>query len=300
MDGLSLLYGLRNLINEDVSSAFLDDRTSYEYLWQAAKTFASRAGVLKATQSITTVADQTSYTLNADFDKLYLMDEDKNFIIKYSDGTTQTFPTFKSYDSVVYENNTTSINVPSNFTLLDAALDSQITGTATSTAAPVGGLTTLTDTAGNFTNANVGDVIHNVTTGASGYIISKTSTTVIATAMFNGSSTSWTSADSYVIQPQGKVQLIIDPPPSIAGDTITVYYNQIPAPVFSDYGMYRIQQKYIPLLIQYAAWLYKYRDREPDFGDKFYVQFDQGVREANSSFNRSLSKNITSVSFRKR
>jgi len=299
MDGLGLLYSLRNLLNEDVSSAFLDDRTSYEYLWQAAKTFASRAGVLKATQDIITVAGTSVYNLNPDFDKLYLKDSNNNFIVKYDDGTTQTFLPWKSYDRVIYENNTTSTVAPSNFTLLDAQLPAQITGSATTTATSIGNLTLLTDTAVDFTNVGLGDIVHNTTTGESGYVVSKTSTTVIGTALFGGSGT-WTSGDTYVIQPQGRLQIIIDPPPSASGDTITVYYIQVPDPVFTDYGVYRIQQKYIPLLVGYAAWLYKYRDREPDFGDKFFAQFERGVREANSSLDRGAARNEINISFRRR
>ena len=301
MDGLFLLYSLRNILNEYASSSFLDTRTSYEYLWKAAKTFASRSGVLRSTQSITTVADQSGYTLNADFDKLYLQDTDSNYVVKYNDGSINTFPMWKPYEEVIYEDNTTSLSTPTYFTLIDdPTLDSKITGTATSAGALSGGLATLTDTAGNFSDVSVGDAIHNTTDGSSGYVVSKTSSTVLSIALFGGSNNDWSSSDAYVIQPQGRIQLILNPPPSTASHTVTVFYQQIPSPVFSDYGVYRFQQKYMDSIIFYAAWLYKYRDREPDFGDRFFAQFDSAVREANSSLNRSIARDNFKISFRKR
>ena len=73
MDGKGLLYKLGSLLNEDATSGFLDDFTSYEFLYEAAKEFVSRTACITATQTITTVVDQTDYTLNADFLGLYLL-----------------------------------------------------------------------------------------------------------------------------------------------------------------------------------------------------------------------------------
>lgn len=301
MDGIGMLYSLRNLLNEDSSSTFLDNRTSYEYLWEAAKSFASKSGALRGSQTITTVADQSAYTLSADFDKLYLQDGDANYVVQYNDGSTNTFPTWKPYEEIVIEDNTTSISVPSNFTIIDdPALDPQISGTTTSAGASSAGIARLTDTGADFSNVSAGDVVNNTADGSSGYVINKISSTVLDTALFGGTNDDYTSGDSYVIQPQGRLQLLMSPPPSTADHTITVRYIETPPPVFADYGIYRFQQKYIPIIVRYAAWLYKYRDSEPNFGDKYFIQFNNAVREANSSLNRGPSKDNFKVSFRKR
>lgn len=46
MDGNQLLRQLRDLLNESDSSGWLDDFTSYMYLWQAAVEFVTRTECL--------------------------------------------------------------------------------------------------------------------------------------------------------------------------------------------------------------------------------------------------------------
>ena len=103
MDGRELVYQLRELINEDVNSDFIDTKTSYTFLYRAARDFAAATNCLKSTQTITTVADQAEYTLNADFAGQYLKNDDGENIIKYSDGTTTYRPTWKSYEEVIVD-----------------------------------------------------------------------------------------------------------------------------------------------------------------------------------------------------
>ena len=297
MDGKELLYQLRQLLSEDGSSTFLDSKTSYTFLWAAAKEFVARTKCLKSTQSITTVSSQAAYTLNADFFDLYLKDKNQDFIIKYTNGSSDSFPIIKSYDDIIYENNTTTIDTPSDFTILDTTPNSIITGTATSASTDGTSGSTLTDTGADFTNASVGDVIHNSTDSSDGHIISKTSTTIIQTAMFGGTDNNWAISDAYTIVPQGRMQLILNPPPASAGHTVTVYYVQIPAPVYTQYGRYNFPQPFMDAILKYAVFLYKYRDREPDFGDKWYLQFD---RQAKGALNLIKNKNEIKVSFRKR
>ena len=301
MDGKSCLYYLRQLLSELSDSSFLDERTSYEYLWEAAKVFASRTGVLRSTQSITTVADQAAYTLNADFENLYLRDAYSDFVVKYNDGTNNIWPKWKPYEEIITEDNTTSVDYPDNFTVFDApTLSAQISSTTTSAGAATGGLCNLTDTASSFSNVEAGDAVHNNTDGSDGYVVSKTSTTVLVVALFGGTNNDITSGDAYVIQPQGRLQLQLSPPPSTAGRTVTVYYLQKPLPVFSSYGIYRFSEQFMNVIIKYAAWLYKYRDTDPNFGDKWYNMFDMEVRRANKVLNASSKKDNFSVSFRKR
>jgi hypothetical protein len=57
--------------------------------------------------------------------------------------------------------------------------------------------------------------------------------------------------------------------------------------------------------VKYAAWLYKYRDREPNFGDGFYRYFEmecaKTIKQAGRAFNRSTFKvNFSKRSFRDR
>ena len=61
MDGLNLLRLIREGLDEDSSSDFLDDHLSYDYLYEAALAFVSKTKCLRTTQSITTVADQEAY-----------------------------------------------------------------------------------------------------------------------------------------------------------------------------------------------------------------------------------------------
>lgn len=289
------------MLNEDADSVFLDDRTSFQLLWEAAEEFTDRTGALKATQSITTVADQTNYTLNHDFLRLFLRNHDKNLYLKYNDGSFNTFPIWKDYEQIIFEDNTDSIPIPSHFTIIDdPTLDTQLSGTTTSAGAASGGLSTLADTGADFSDAEAGNIAHNTTDGSVGIVTSKTSTTALVTALFGGDDNDWTSGDAYVIQPQGRLQVILDPPPVTASHTVTVQYIQRPAPVFSDYGVYRFPPQYTEGIVSYAAFKYKYRDREPNFGDRWFLAWQRCLEMASNSLNNSLNRKDLKVILRKR
>src|SRR3989304_736964 len=303
MDGKELLYRLRQLLNEDSDSAFLDNRTSYTFLWEAAKEFVAKTNCLRAEQSITTVADQDTYTLNADFMKLYLRDRDGLFFIKYNDGSNNHFLLYKSYEEMVYEDYTTSVARPTFFTILDqSSLASRVSGTAVAAGAAAGGQCTLSDTSSStkFANVSAGDIVHNTTDGCDGVVLSKTSNTALVTALFGGAGNDWAQNDAYWIQPQGRMQLKIYPPPLTAGHTITIAYVQIPAPVFSEYGIYRFQQGSMDALLKLAAWLYKFRDRELDYGDKWFQYAERQIRRLNSTLRDSINHRDFRVSFKGR
>lgn len=301
MDGQSLLYKLRQLLNEDADSGFLDKRTSYDYLWEAAIEFVNRTACLKSTQTITTVAAQTGYTLNADFLNMYMKDSSNRLYIKYNNGSADTFVTWKDYESIVYSNNTSSQSIPGSFSIIDdATLDSQVSGSATSAGALSGGQATLTDTATDFSDVSAGDVIHNTTDASDGMVLSKTSSTVLVTALLGGTNNAWAINDAYIIQPQGRLKLVLDGPPLTAGHTITVYYVQRPAPVYSDYGVYRFPLQYSDAIVKYAAFLYKFKDREPNFGHTWYGIFDRQVRMASSALNKSFIRKGFTVNLKAR
>jgi hypothetical protein len=96
------------------------------------------------------------------------------------------------------------------------------------------------------------------------------------------------------------MKLKLNPPPSTAGHTVTLYYIPTVPPVFSDYGMYRIPLQYINVIIKYAAWLYKYRDREKDFGDSWYKYYDREIRRINSIVNNNYNRNKLKVNLKNR
>ena len=290
MDGKALLRRLRELLNEASDSEFIDDRTSYEYLYQAAIEFVDRTNCLTSTQTITTVADQSGYTLNADYMGLYLKDRNNNYYIKYNDGSEDQFLLFKEKEDLIYQNSTASVTVPHSWYIEDDPnIDSSSTGANVTTDAGLGGQSTLSST-GSFEDVSAGDVVHNLTDSSDGMVVSRTSDDSIETALFDGSNNYWTAADTFIIQPQGRFRIVLSPPPSTSAHQITFYYVQRPAPVFTSYGAYRFQPQHLQAILYYAAWLYKYRDRAPGFGDKYYQFFEQQVAKSRISIHGSLNQ----------
>lgn len=399
MDGKTLLYRLRNLLDEDAAGTWLDDRTSYDFLWEAAKQFASRAACLTGVQQFITVAEQENYVLNADFIKLFLMNKDNEYYLKFSTSTGDSFIKFRDYEDIRYANytrtvdtkqtditttattlqdtgqdfsdwettsgnsthkvtvintigasfwaylgtastttetddtiavftdkarastgwnggtpsgtasyykieNVSSQEIPSFFSIRDKqVLYDQITGTTTSAGDAAGGECTLTDTSALFITsefANSGDTVHNTTDGSVGIVLAISSDTVAKTALFGGTGNDWDTDDKYVIQPQGRLEIVLDPPPSTSGDIVRIEYIARPDPVYSDYGVYRFRPHVAEALVKYAAWLYKYRDEEPNFGDKFYVFFDSEIRREHSHLRPFIKRRKITVNLKKR
>ena len=300
MDGKLALYNLRQLLEEDSNSGFLDDFTSYNFLNEAAIDLAWRTKSVRNTQSITTVAAQASYDLNADYMGLYLQNSSKNHYLKYNDGDNNTFITWKPFESIVYsDRDDESASIPDNFSVIDKdTLATRLTGTTTAAGAASGGECTLTDSSAAFSDVYSGDIVHNTTDGSMGIVLSKTSTTALVTALFGGTNDDWTSGDSYVIQPQGRYQLIFNPKTSTAGHTVTVYYLQRPTPVFSDYGVFKFPFHYMPALIKLAAWMYKYRDKDPNFGDKWYIHADNQIKKYSNQADHALRRKRFTVNFK--
>lgn len=401
MDGKNLLYRLRNIIDEDSGGGWLDDRTSYDFLWEAAKEWTARTQCLTAVQELKTVANQAEYVLNADFLKLFEMNRDNRYYIKYTD-LSDTFVYFRDKEDIDFENydstydiqqgtltttattlqdtgqdfgdwedadtedaayrvvftntvgdeswaylgaastttntddtvavytdvtlDTTGWNgagtpsgtashyrilkvssqsIPSFFTIRDQqTLYDQITGTATSTTADAAGQVILTDTSGLFITTdyvNPGDVIHNTTDGSDGMVLSITSGTALVCALFSESGDNdWTTDDVYVIQPQGRIELVLDPPPSTSGHIVRVPYISRPDPVYSDYGMYRFRQHNMEAIVKFAAWLYKYRDSDPDFGNRWYKAFDSQVRRESKDLRPFIKRRLFRVNLKGR
>ena len=301
MDGDWLKRLVRGYLGEDANTDFISDFDCYNYLWEAACEFAKRTKCLRSTQSITTVADQAEYTLNADFMEIWTKNDDNALFVKFSDGTTDSFIKDGDYFDIIYDDNDDSVAVPDRFAVSDVStLGGRITGTATSAGALSAGETQLNVSGGGLSSASVGDMIHNITDGSRGIVLEATSDIALKTALFDGSENDWDQSDAFVIIPQGRMKLVLDPPPSASGNTVTVYYVQRPAPVFSSYGIYRFPSEYSAALAKYAAWLFKYRDHDPNFGDKWYVYWDQQVRRLGAQLNKSFNNKDFKVSFKKR
>ncbi len=303
MDGKAMLRSLRDQLMESSDSGFMNDRTSYDMLYNAAVEFAERTKCLQATQSITTIEDQEEYTLDAEFIEPWWGDDtDGRKFIKLNDGSDNYFIKYRDYSEIIYGNNADdSVTIPDSCSIITHPdMADQITGTATSAGAATGGLCALTDTAADFTNVEAGDEVHNTTDGSSGVVVSKSSTTVLYIALFGGSNDDVTSSDAYIIQPQGRLRIVFDPPFSTASYTITVPYIARPAPVYSDYGVYQIQTQYHSALVTYALWKYKYRDRAPNYGDSYYLQWNDAIRRANTIIQGSFNRDQVTVSWRGR
>lgn len=305
MDGKLLRQELERLINEESDSDLLDAFTTYNFINDAANEINMRIEHIKNSQTLTIVAGQTDYTLDARYMKLYQAAPrtDKHFI-QFSDGTTKYNITEKGRDAIVHGNQTvsvTSVGIPDNFYISDdKTLDDQVTGTATSAGSLSAGKATLTDTAADFADVSPGDNLHNTTDESMGIVLSKTSSTVLVTAMFGGTENDWDSSDTYVVQPQGRYKLVFNPPPSTAGNTVVVPYISRLAPVYSDYDHFRLPIQYKEALISYAAYLYYYRAGKFKIADKFFVIYDNHVRRAAHNSNKALGRNRVITSFKKR
>ena len=299
MDGRTLSRELRLLLSEPSGSTYLDDKSSYDQLFKAASEFVARTRVNTSSQVITTVATQAAYTLNADFLDVWTTDDQNRKFIKYYDGSFTSFLYDRDYAAVLLANSSSSVPVPSQYSISDGPVLDLVSGTASIAGLSVNGEATLTDTSSptQFANVSVGDTVHNTVTGASGYVLYKTSNTVLVTALFDGTNDDWAMTDSYIIAPQGRYQIVLDPPPSTAGHTVTIQYVQRPAPVYSPYGFYRLPVDCKQALICYAAWVYKHRDREPNYASELYKYFDMEVRKVARTINKSLGRGGFKVNF---
>lgn len=312
MDGKEALYQLREIIGEDSSTTWMDDKTSYYYLWEGAKRYVAKTNCLTTYQDITTVADQNNYVLDTQYMKLYLKDRQNRYYVRYYDQSDYHFITWKDYEDILHDNtyqivsdgDQEGVDVPDHFSIRDKqSLYSQITGTATSDGDASGGECTLTDTSGLFTTTDYvepGDIIHNTTDGSDGVVLSITSATVLKCALFGGTDNEWDTDDAYVIQPQGRYELILDPPPDDASDTVRIWYIERPDPVFSDYGVYRFSQQAMEAIIDYAAAKYQYRDESRTEAREFLANWDLKIKQDYANSRPFVKRKTFGVNLKKR
>jgi hypothetical protein len=308
MDGATGLYNLGFLLQEGSSSNFLDIKASYTCLYNAAKEFVRRTNGMTAQQTIYTTANSTTYDLNPDFMFAYFMNFNNDLIIRYRSLTTgQTSEVvWRDYDRFVQGQQSQSVPIPQSFTITDKNPPlANITGLASTTGALLFEESALTEASALFANVAPGDVVYNTDDGSSGYVTEKVSDYSVKTTLFNGTNNYWEAGNAFVIVPQNRKVLVVDPPNLIAGDSIIIDYVQTPPPVFSSYRSYRIDSAYDQALYNYAAWIYKYRDSQPNMGDAFYKVADLVMRKATHTINRGQRKqgfrvNLNRRSFRDR
>jgi hypothetical protein len=306
MIGFDYLNRLNQLLNDAHPAGYwMDKKTSFDFIYEAAKDMAKKLKANHSSQSITTVINTILYPLNPDFMEVLTEDGFNNKIIKYSDGTNTTWLKRAAYGHILHDNNTTSVPIPGRFAVTDYALSSRITGTTTANGVHAGGESILTDSLAPFANVKPGDAVMNTTSSYIGVVLSVTSTSALVTAMFNVAATnsayaSWVNGNAYIIQPKARYALILDPPPATSGHIMTVPYICKPAPVYSDYGSYNFATGYEEALIKYAFFLYKYRDTTPNYGDALYKFYDMQVREAKNVHRGATTPKGFKVSFLKR
>lgn len=305
MDGREMIYNFREILGEPIGSGWLDTKSAYYFIDKGGIKVAELIGLRHAEQSITTIADQQRYNLDAKYLGLHLRDNSSgDYFIKYNDGTSDHFLPFKSFSQVIHDNLTSSVSVPYSFSVNDKLSQfSRITGTATSAGA-VNSQTnesTLTDTAATYVTSGVQprDIVHNTTSGSiySGYVLEVSSETALITAMFDDSdgttTRGWASSDTYAIQPQPRKQLVLDPPPSTASHTITMYQIVKPDPVFSDFRIFGFPEQYVMAAIYFACSIYKRRDSDFKKANDFFTLADNELRHIKSSSQTQYHKGRT-------
>jgi hypothetical protein len=304
MDGATLLRELEQALNESSTSAWVNDQLSYTYLYEAAVELNARMAFLTSSQDITTTASTSEYNLNPDFLGLYMRDSEREYFLRYYDGSAYSSIYHRRYEDIFFDNNTTTQSIPDCFSIKPATTAvSNVTGLATINGTVSNGEAILTDTTPStqFSTIASGDLVHNTTSDYHGIVIAKTSSTALVTAIFNttGTAQSWTAGDAYVVVPQGRFGLIVDPPNSTASHTITVPYIKKPDPVFAPYRSYPFPIECKRDLVEYAASRYKYRDRDPNFGDAFFKYFARTSGITSYGVKRSLNRGTFTMHMRK-
>jgi hypothetical protein len=223
MIGIDYLSRMSQLLNDSHPSGYwMDKKLSFDLLFEAAKDMQKELQSLHSSQTVTMVPGQTNYALHPSFMGVSIVDEYGDKLVKFYDGVANTsWLSWEDYSDIIYENNTTSVRIPSGYGLIDRTLATQITSTVTSTTTASGGESNLVNTSAGTTFADIcpGDVVYNVTQSLIGVVLSRTSATILKTAMFdvsasNSSYGAWTSGDTYIIQPAPRFDLVINPPPT--------------------------------------------------------------------------------------
>ena len=287
MDGHTLARSTREGLHESSAGTFMNSRTTYDYLYAGAIAFNMRAHLLVSSQTITVVQGTTSYNLNSDFAGMANEDSAGREFIKFTVNSADYFIYPMDYSQSVLGNSTAQGAIPIGYYILKATPPSNVTGTATSTGVLSNGETTLTDSNASYTTVAVGDLIHNTTDDSHGVVVSVTNSTTIICSLFEGTTNQFTSGDAYIIIPQARFKLVIDPAPSQSA-TISFNYAQRPNPVYSPYRAYNYPFEYVNVLVNYAVACYKAKDRDFATSQAIMGLADKQIRDTAAQLRRSL------------
>lgn len=249
MDGKELVRAVLDNIDAQNAAAIIDKKWRiYECLDEAAAIFVRETRILHNRVTITTVAGQQAYSLPPDFIDLYLAAGPRSrYFIKYNDAVNDSWPTMTAYETILLDNQTTAKNTPNCFCIRDQYdAEPAITGTATSAGALSHGQCVLTDATKVFTATHrvwPRYIVHNEADNSDGVVLSVTDATRLVVALSGGVADDWTSGDAYRIVPSTEKEIYLDAPSAQSGHTMTVEYVCMPAPVYSDYGMWRFPHR---------------------------------------------------------
>jgi hypothetical protein len=248
MDGKTLKNAVLDLCDDRNEAAELYNRRRiFECLDQACAIFCRAVRNYKSSITLTTVEGQQDYPLPPDFIDLYML-RGGGYFVRYYDGTDYSWPKVCEWEEIFQANLTDEQAVPSRVAIRDRESEATaITGTATSAGAKGDdGLCTLTDSTKFFlTTGRVWprDAIHNATDRSSGVVVSVPSGTTLRVALFEGGNDDFTNGDAYTIIPAAEKQLSLEAEAETAGHLIHVPYIAMPAPVYSDFGSWRLPDR---------------------------------------------------------
>ena len=309
MDGKQLTRIMLDFLDEELAdSLFAKERLLYVYLDAAASRFARETLSLKSTATITTVADQQTYSLPPDFIGLYMKNSRGRYFAKYYDGSNYSWPLKSTYEKIFKRNLSTAKTAPSRFCFVDSdhpvwdwdkitteagdiltteagdhlvleSLDrGLITGTAGSTSQTSAGDCTLYDSSKTFSSTVYPrDTVHNTNDESTGVVIKTIDDHHIITALFGGAQNFWTEDDQYTVIPTVTKQIMLDAPSESSGHTITVPYICMPAPMFSEHCYWRFPPQTCMSIAQEAAFMYEDQKGDYNAGARHHAMFEMEV-----------------------
>lgn len=306
-DGREMLRRVNSDLLESINSSFVSNYQGYQYINEAAVNWALRTNSLKQTQTITTVANDDTYTLAPDFLSIWPVNNKGKRTIQYNNGSSNYFPVWEDYEDIIHQSTRPSTSIPGNFAVIDnPTAGNLVSGTTTSAGVVSNGECTLNDTTASFSDTiSVGDAVHNETdvdgnsNGSYGVVVAVTSGTALLVALFGGANADWTNGDSYIIVPQGRMQLVLDRPPITTGHTITVYYASRPTPVFSPFRSFRIQSHFVPAILREAKSLYEFRGGDYQTGQADISLSERKILAGNINYNKAFNRGKFGVRGRK-
>jgi len=295
MDGLTMLKTLEGILNEEGSSPILETFFSFEVLDKAASDYLRETKGIARTEALTTLLDIQEYNLPPDFLGLRIRDKRHCNVIRYYDNVNALYhwPYLKSHDHLYLANRaniTGSQNTPDYFAITDTDIETQITGNAASGSGTlVGGECTLKGATAAFSNVHARDRVHDTANGYYGIVLDVEASNSLKVALFSdGEPVAIASGSAFLVQPAAHTKIVLSDPSEVAGHTMEIPYYGMQDPVYSNYRIWPFPPTACAGICKKAAFEYKYRDREPNFGDRLYLDY---VREV-SQRKRDIAKTI--------